>query len=377
MDFTLSEERRMLADTAERFLRDRYDIATRHRAAAAPEGFDRALWAEMAGLGLIGALVPPEAGGFGGAGEDVALVFEQIGRGLVVEPFLASGVLGLWPLVRAGDTGLVEQVIAGETIAALAHGEPDGRYGLAEVAARAQGTQDAGGWRITGNKAVVLNGDAAGILVVSARVSGAPGDEDGIGLFLVEAAAPGVTRRGYGTVDGGRAAEIAFDNAPARPLGAPGAAFALIEETIGRGVLALAAEAIGLMEVCKDTTLDYLKTRKQFGKPLGAFQALQHRMVEMVLELEQARSAVMLAAGTHQADRLTRERNVAAAKHLTGRVGRRVAEEAIQLHGGIAMTWEYPMSHYAKRLVMLDHLLGDTDHHLDRFIRLGREGGAA
>ncbi|MBK0400263.1 acyl-CoA dehydrogenase family protein [Limibaculum sp. M0105] len=373
MDFTLSEERRMLVETAQRFLRDRYDMPTRHKAAAAPDGFDRALWADMAELGLIGALVPPEAGGFGGAGEDVALVFEQVGRGLVVEPFLASGVLGLWPLVRAGETALVEQVMAGETIAAFAHGEPDGRYGLAEVSTRAA---EGDGWRITGAKAVVLNGDAADVLIVSARVSGDADAEDGLGLFLVEAAGPGVTRRGYGTVDGARAAEIVFDEAPARPLGEPGRGFALIEETMGRGVLALAAEAVGLMEVCKDTTLDYLRTRKQFGRPLGAFQALQHRMVEMVLEIEQARSAVMLAAGTFEADRLTRERNLAAAKHLTGRVGRMVAEEAIQLHGGIAMTWEYPLPHYAKRLVMLDHLLGDTDHHLERFIRLGREDAA-
>ncbi|MCL5775945.1 acyl-CoA dehydrogenase [Limibaculum sp. FT325] len=374
MDFTLSEERRMLADTAARFLADRYDIATRHRAAAAPEGFDRKLWAEMADLGLIGALVPPEAGGFGGAGEDVALVFEHLGRALVVEPFLASGILGLWPLVRAGESDLVEAVIAGRTLVALAHGEPESRYAVHEVATRAN---EGDGWRLTGRKSVVINGDSADLLVVSARVSGDLDAPEGLALFLVDPAAPGVTRRGYGTVEGGRAAEITLDSAPARPLGEPGQAFALIEEAIGRGTLALAAEAVGLMEVCKDTTLDYLKTRKQFGKPLGAFQALQHRMVEMVLEIEQARSAVMLAAGTHQADRLTRERNVAAAKHLTGRVGRRVAEEAIQLHGGIAMTWEYPMSHYAKRLVMLDHLLGDTDHHLDRFIRLGREGGAA
>lgn len=375
MDFTLSEERRMLAETVGRFLRDRYDIATRHRAAAEPHGFDRTLWVEMADLGLIGALVPPEAGGFGGAGEDVALVFEHLGRGLVVEPFLASGVLGLWPLVRAGETALVEAVIAGKTLAALAHGEPDARYGLAEVATRA--SQAGRGWRVCGTKSVVVNGDAADWLVVSARVEGMVGEETGLGLFLVDAAAPGVARRGYGTVEGGHAAEVTLEGAPARPLGTPGAALPLIEETIGRGVLALAAEGVGVMEVCKDTTLDYLKTRKQFGRPLGAFQALQHRMVDMVLEIEQARSAMMLAAGTWEGNRLTRERNLAAAKHLTGRVGRMVAEEAIQLHGGIAMTWEYSLSHYAKRLVMIDHLLGDTDHHLERFIRLGREAEAA
>jgi alkylation response protein AidB-like acyl-CoA dehydrogenase len=374
MDFTLSEERRMLADTAERFLRERYDIAVRHGAAAEPEGFDRMLWAEMAELGLIGALVPPEAGGFGGAGEDVALVFEHLGRGLVVEPFLASGILGLWPLIRAGEAKIVEAVVAGDTLVALAHGEPETRYALSEVATTAE---DWDGWRIRGAKSVVLNGDSADLLVVSARVSGEVADETGIGLFVVEAGAPGVTRRAYGTVEGGQAAEIAFEDAPARPIGASGEAFGVIEETLARASLALAAEAVGIMEVCKETTLDYLKTRRQFGRPLGAFQALSHRMVEMVLEIEQARSAVMLAAGTFEADRLTRERHVSAAKHLTGRVGQMVAEETIQLHGGIAMTWEYAVSHYAKRLVMIDHLLGDADHHLDRFIRLGREAEGA
>lgn len=369
MDFTLSEERRMLAETAERFLRDRYDIAARHKASAEAEGFDRALWAEMAELGLIGALVPPETGGFGGAGEDVALVFEHLGRGLVVEPFLASGILGLWPLIRTGETELVEQVIAGETLVALAHDEPESRYALAEVSTRAE---EGDGWRISGQKSVVLNGDRADLLVVTARVSGECAEEDGLGLFLVEGNADGVTRRAYGTVEGGQAAEIGFETAPARPIGTPGEAFPLIEETVARGVLALAAEAVGIMEVCKDTTLDYLRTRKQFGRPLGAFQALSHRMVEMVLEIEQARSAVMLAAGTFEEDRMTRERHVAAAKHLTGRVGQMVAEESIQLHGGIAMTWEYPLSHYAKRLVMIDHLLGDADHHLERFIAVSR-----
>ncbi|MEO0821424.1 MAG: acyl-CoA dehydrogenase [Pseudomonadota bacterium] len=375
MHFTLSDERRMLGETAGRFLRERYEMELRHAAAAEPDGFSRTLWAEMAELGLIGALIPPEAGGFGGAGEDIALVFEHLGRGLVVEPFLASGILGAWPLVRAGETALLEQAIAGETLLAFAHGEPEGRYDLAEVSCRADGAD--ADWRLSGRKAVVANGDSADWIVVSARTAGEPGERAGLGLFLVAADAPGLDRRGYGTVEGGRAAELTLAETPARPLGPVGEAYPLIEETVGRGILALAAEAIGLMEVCREMTLDYLKTRQQFGRPLGQFQALQHRMVEMTLEIEQARSAVMLAAGTLEADRSTRERNLAAAKHLTGRVGRLVAEEAIQLHGGIAMTWDYALPHYAKRLVMTDHLLGDTDHHLERFIALGREAGAA
>ena len=205
-------------------------------------------------------------------------------------------MLGAWPLVAAGEEALLEEVIAGGTLIAFAHGEPGGRYGLADVSATARAEGD--GWRIDGRKAVVLNGDSADWLVVSARVSGAARDEAGLGLFLVDATAEGVTRRGYGTVEGGQAAEITLEAVPARALGTPGEAFPLIEETVGRGVLALSAEALGLMEVCKETTLDYLKTRTQFGRPIGQFQVLQHRMVEMVLEIEQARSAVMLASGS-------------------------------------------------------------------------------
>ncbi len=370
MHFTLSEERRILADTAARFIRERYPLARRHANAKREEGFDPKSWAEFAELGLIGALLPPEVGGYGGRGEDIALIFEALGQGLVVEPFLATGVLAATPLFLAGSPSqkaLLGEVIAGRLLLALAHGEPESRYGIAEV--RTTAVQDKGIWRLSGQKAVVLNGDTAQRLVVSARVDGEVDSEDGLGLFLVDADSEGMTHRGYGTVEGGRAAEITFRQMPGEAVGQPGKAFPLLEVTIGRGVLALAAEALGIMEVCKATSLDYLKTREQFGRPLGAFQALQHRMVDLLLEIEQVRSAIMLAAGTLQAERTTREKNLSAAKNLVGRVGRLVAEESIQLHGGIAMTWEYPVAHYAKRLIMIDHLLGDSDYHLERFMR--------
>ncbi|MEM9764174.1 MAG: acyl-CoA dehydrogenase [Pseudomonadota bacterium] len=379
MDFELSEERRMLADTATRWLREQYPIERRMKAAEAPEGFERAAWNEMAELGLAGALIPPEAGGFGGTGEDLMVVFDALGRALVVEPFLASTVLGAWPLFRAGETALLEAAAAGETLLALAHGEPGARYRAARVVTRAE--ENADGWQLTGHKAVVLNGDVAAHLVVSARVTGAVEEEEGIALFLVDADAAGLERRAYGMVEGGRAAEVTLEATPARLLIGPGEGFAILEETLARGALALSAEAIGLMDVCKDMTLDYLKGRTQFGRPIGTFQALQHRMVDLWLEVEQARSAVMYAAAMLDGPRESRERAVAAAKHLAGRVGRLVAEESIQLHGGIAMTWEYALPHFAKRLVMIDHMLGDTDHHARRFMAFGgalagNEGGA-
>lgn len=368
MDFTLSEERRMLADTAERFLRDRYSLDVRHENVTRDKGYDDALWQEMCELGLVGATLPPEVGGFGGTGEDIALVFEQLGRALVVEPFLASAVLGVMPLIRVGSEdqkALIEKLSEGELTLAFAHGEPGGRYSLSHVATRA--TQTADGWKLDGAKAVVLNGDSADWLVVSARISGDVAETDGLGLFLVEGTALGLSRRAYGTVEGGRAAEIGLDSVIAQPIGTPGESFPVIEESIARGCLALAAEAVGIMDVAKDITLEYLKTRKQFGRAIGSFQALQHRMADMIVEIEQARASVMLASAHLEGDRTEREKFVSAAKNLTGRVGRLVAEDCIQMHGGIAMTWEYSLPHYAKRLVMIDHLLGDTAYHLTRF----------
>ncbi len=380
MQFDLSEERQMLADTASRFISDRYGIDVRHKNAALDNGFNRDTWGEFADLGLIGALLPAEVGGYGGTGEDIAVVFERLGNGLVVEPFLASGVLGAHPLVAAGtdpQKALLEDVIAGKLLLALAHGEPDSRYETARVSTRAERAGD--GWRLNGAKAVVINGDSADKLVISARTAGHVDSADGITLFLVDAGASGLTRRGYGTVDGGRAAEITLDgvSVPANAIiGKLGEGFAIIEATLARGITALAAEAFGAMEVARNLTLDYLKTRRQFGRAIGDFQALQHRMVDVTLEIEQARSAVLLAVATLEADRRTREMNVSAAKNLIGRVARLVAEETIQLHGGIAMTWEYALGHYAKRLTMIDHQLGDTDYHLARYIALSNQAAA-
>ena len=371
MDFNLSNERQMLKDTAERFIRERYPLATRHEAVGRDIGFSRQMWAEFAELGLIGALLPPEAGGLGGTGEDIALVFEALGRGLVVEPFLATGVLGIWPLIEAGDTETPAQVIEGRRLLAFAHGESGGRYGPSHVRTRA--VQGGDGWQVTGAKAVVLNGCAADRLIVSARVSGEVADEAGLALFGIDPHAEGVALRSYSTIDEGTAAEIALGDVAATPIGTPGEAYPVIERTLGRGVLALSAEALGAMEVARDLTLDYLRTRVQFGQPIGANQALQHRMVDLMLEIEQLRSAVMLAASSLGAARPARERALSAAKHLAGRVGRLVAEEAIQMHGGIGMTWEAAVAHYAKRIVMIDHLLGDTDHHLERFIRFSED----
>lgn len=376
MNFEHSEDRRMLADTLDRFVAEQYGFETRNAIAYGDVGMAPALWGQFAELGAIGALFPEAEGGFGGAGFDVAVVFESLGRGLVVEPFLGALMAGR-ALAAAGTDAQKERIaglIDGSVIAALAHEEPGSHYEPSRVATRAERTP--GGWSLSGAKAVVVQGEHAQLLLVSARTAGEVDSEDGISLFLVPADAPGVTRRGMGRIDGGRVAEVALDQVqlPAEALlGAEGRGLATLELAQGWGLLALCAEALGAMEVAKRDTLEYLQTRKQFGVVIGSFQALQHRMADLLLEIEQSRSAVINAAAAMDADRVTRERALSAAKFTIGRIGALVAEESIQMHGGIGMTWELPLSHYAKRLVMIDHELGDEDHHLARFMALGRE----
>lgn len=370
MDFRLNDDRRMLADTLERFLRDNYPLEKRHEIVASGEGHSADMWAKFAELGVIGALFGEEAGGFGGAGDDIMVVFEALGRALVVEPFLPTLLAGSLIAELGSDEqkAVLEEIISGTKILAFAHGEPESRYELERVGAVAR--MEDSGWSLTGNKSVVLAGAQADLLVVSARSSGEEDDPDGISLFFVDPKAQGVSVRGYATVDGYPAAEISFDNTAAQLLGEEGKAFPAIEKAVAKAIIAVCAECLGAMEVAKDQTVEYMHTRKQFGVIIGKFQALQHRMADVLIEIEQMRSAVVNAAGNLEEDRKRREWFVSAAKNLAGRAGRQVAEEAIQIHGGMGMTWEYPVGHYAKRITMIDHLFGDTDHHLERFIEL-------
>jgi alkylation response protein AidB-like acyl-CoA dehydrogenase len=382
MDFQHTEDRRMLADTLNRFIAEQYAFPVRDRIAQSAEGFDRTMWRRFAELGAVGALFSEADGGFGGAGFDIAVVFECLGRGLVVEPFLGALLAGRALALAGGDAhrARLAALIDGSASAAFAHDEPGSHYELTTVRTRAERSGD--GWVLTGAKGVVDQAAQAAFLVVSARVSGRDDDAAGIGLFVVPADAPGVSLRDYRKIDGGRAAEVRFErvalpaDAVLRVPGSDGddeAGAALLERVLGYGLLALSAEALGAMDVAKEATLDYLRTRKQFGLPIGSFQALQHRMADLLLEVEQARSAVINAAAQLDARRAVRERALAAAKYSVGRIGTLVAEESIQLHGGIGMTWELPLSHYAKRLVMIDHQLGDEDHHLARYIALSKQ----
>lgn len=375
MNFELTQERRMLQDSLRRFLTDKYTTTVRNQILEGKAGLSAAIWSDLAALGVISALFSEDKGGLGGTGFDITTVFEELGRAGVVEPFLDTAILGAGLIADLGTdkhSEILEDVMAGSVHLAFAHGEPASRYDLNRVATIAQNRGDH--FVLNGRKAVVVNAEAAGFLVVSARTSGDVDDPRGISLFVVPANADGLDLTGYPLISGGRAAEAILDGvvvAQDALLGTEGKAFDAIEKRVAVANVALVAEALGAMETAARLTLDYLGTRTQFGRPIGSFQVLAHRMADVFIELEQARSAVILAAGHLETDRFARERHVSAAKHLIGRVGKLVAEEAIQMHGGIAMTQEYELAHIAKRIVMIDHRLGDTDHHLERFIALG------
>lgn len=372
MDFSHSDDRRMLGDTLQRFVAENCGPFVRAKAAKTAPGYDPALWARFAELGVIGALFTADQGGFGGGGFDLMVVFEQLGHGLVAEPFLSALMAGR-ALAAAGRADVVEAIIGGTSVIAFAHEEAEAGYDQHYVTTRAR--RDGDEWIVDGTKAVIRDAEGASALLVSVRTSGAVDEADGISLFLVPAGAEGLSVRGYPCVDGGRAAKLSFDRIrlPANALvGSEGKGAALIAEANAAGLVALCAEALGAMDVVRDMTLDYLRTRVQFGEPIGRNQALQHRMASLLIEIEQARSAVINAAAAMDGPLEGRERTLSGSKYTIGATGILVAEEAIQLHGGIGMTWELAMTHFAKRLVMINHQLGDEDHHLARFAALGR-----
>lgn len=375
MDFDLSEEQRLLRDSVQRLIADRYDFEERKRHAAEPEGWSRAMWRQYAELGLLGVPFAEGEGGFGGGPIEMMIVSEAFGRGLVLEPYLATVVLAGGALRHAGNAGLraelAPRIAAGELLLALAHAERQSRYDLADVGTSAK--QEGGSWVLNGAKTLVLHGDAADKLVVSARVAGGRRDREGIGLFLVDAGAPGVSRRGYPTQDRMRAAEITLDGARAEAvLGTPGDALPAIERTVDEAIASLCAEAVGCMEATHELTVEYLKTRRQFGRAIGEFQALQHRAADMYMALEQARSmAIYAAMMVADPDASERSRAMSAAKVQIGRSARHIGQEAVQLHGGVGVTMEYKVGHYFKRMTMIDVLFGNADLHLARLAQAG------
>ncbi|XUU61782.1 acyl-CoA dehydrogenase family protein [Erythrobacter sp. HA6-11] len=361
MDFSIGEDRQMLVDTLSRYLADKFPWDVREKALASDEGFDRDVWAGLAELGVLGALFGEEVGGFGGSAFDAGVVLAEVGRGLALGPFLGTLMAGK-VLEAAGDEDTLASVIGGEAILTFADNpavQADGSPAPAMQAAKAGDD-----WLLTGSKGVVEYLGIADLVVVTAKVA------EGEAAFLLDAKTGGVEVRDYSLVDGGAAGELVLESAEAKRLDR--VSEDAIDKARAFGVVGTCWEAVAVMDVLKDTTLDYLRTRKQFGIPIGKFQALQHRMATVALEIEQARSAAINAAARFDEDATTRDRFGAAAKYTCGNVGRLTAEEAIQMHGGIGMTWELPLSHFAKRLTMLGQVLGDEDEHLARYIALSQ-----
>jgi pimeloyl-CoA dehydrogenase small subunit len=375
MDFDLTEEQRLLKDSVDRLIADQYAFEQRKKYMAEPAGWSQAIWSQYAEIGLLGLPFEEKLGGFGGGAVETMIVMEAFGRGLVLEPYFATVILGGGLLRRAGNdalrAALVPQIIAGKLKLAFAHIERQSRYDIADVGTSVH--KDGDCYVLDGAKSVVLHGDCADKLLVTARTSGGRRDRNGVGLFLVDADAAGVAHRGYPTQDGLRAAEVTLSNVRIGADAVLGTdVLPAVEHVVDEAIAALCAEAVGCMQAMHETTLEYLKTRQQFGRPIGSFQVLQHRSVDMLVALEQARSMAMFSAVMAGEDDPTeRRRAIAAAKVQIGRSGRHVGQEAIQLHGGIGMTMEYKVGHYFKRMTMIDMLFGDADAHLETLAKLG------
>jgi alkylation response protein AidB-like acyl-CoA dehydrogenase len=364
MDFNFKEEQLQFADALKRWIARDYSFEARRAIVRSQAGVSDAAWATLTELGMTALPVPEEQGGFNGSAVDMFVVMQELGRGLVVEPYFATVLGAEFLKLGGGHAGVLERVATGELKLACALGERQSRHDMANIETTA--TPEGGGYLINGEKKVVVHGGQAGALIVSAR---AP---EGITLFLVPRDAPGVTCTDYRTLDGQRAADLRFDAVQvpaAAAVGRPGAGWDVLDAALDYGAGLLCAEALGAMEALFAATLEYLKTRQQFGVPIGKFQALQHRMADMYIHLEQARSMALLAAvRLGSADAGERRRAVSAAKYRVGQAARFVGQQAVQLHGGMGVTDELPAAHYFKRLSFIELTLGDADHHLARFI---------
>jgi pimeloyl-CoA dehydrogenase small subunit len=370
MDFTLTDEQRLLKDSVDRLMVERYSFDQRKNYIKEPGGWSVSLWSQYTELGLLGLPFAEQYGGFGGGAVEIMLVMEAFGRGLILEPFVASVVLGGTALRLGGSeqqkSRVLPSIADGSMKLAFAHGERQARYDITDVMTTAR--KDGSGWVLDGAKSVVTHGDCADALVVSARTSGERDDANGITLFLVDAGASGVARRGYAVRDGQRAAEVSLSGVHVdgdAVLGEVGNGLPLIERVIEAGIAATAAECVGCMEAMHSMTLEYSRTREQFGRTIGSNQVVQHRLADMLMSLEQGRSMAMLAAMmVDEPDAAERAHNIAMAKVGVGQAGRFVSQNAVQLHGGIGMTEELAVGHYFRRCMVIERLFGDTAHYL-------------
>lgn len=371
MDLSFSDEQNMLRDSADRFVLENCGAENLRTTRDTEDGFSRDYWNQFAELGWLALPFSEEQGGLGGTPVDTMVLMESFGKGLVLEPFFATVILAGGVLRQLGECPLIEPLVEGGLLMSVAYAEPQSRYDLFDVATTAEKSGDV--YTLNGHKAVVIHGEAADKLIVSARTSGDTRDEVGISLFLIDGDAEGVERRGYPTVDGSRAAEVILNNVQVGAdalIGEEGNGLAILEKAVDEAIAALCAEAVGAMKVLVDTTVEYCKTREQFGQPISQFQVLRHRMADMMMEYEQAKSLALVAAlKVHSDDPVEARKAVSGAKVQIGKSGKFVGQQAVQLHGGMGMTDELSVGHYFKRLTMIDVLLGNMDHHLKRFAK--------
>ncbi len=372
MDFSFTDEQSMLRDTVASYLADHYDFDTRRTAIKSASGWRPEVWKAFAEeLGILGAAFPEELGGLGGGPTDNMVVMEEFGKALVVEPYLGTVVIGGGFLKHAAPAGaeeIIGKIIAGEVTIAFAYAEPQGRYNLANLVTTAR--KDGSGYVLNGHKAVVIGAPWATHLIVTARTGGGQRDAGGVSVFLVDKTAGGVVTRDYPTVDGRRASEVFFENVsvPAEALiGQEGGGLPLVEQVVDEAIAATCAEACGVLRRLHEGTLEYTKQRKQFGQPIASFQVLQHRMVDMFIQLEQAISMTYMAHIKLGEPAAERAKSLSAAKVQIGRACKFVGQNAIQLHGGMGMTDEMAIGHYFKRATLIEGEFGSVDHHLRRY----------
>jgi pimeloyl-CoA dehydrogenase small subunit len=374
MDFSFTEEQTLLRNSVSKFLADNYAFETFKKISRAEPGWSPSIWKQFAELGLLAAPLPEEHGGLGGGAVDTMIVMEEFGRALVLEPLVQTVVVGGGFLGRGSEAQKSEwlpKIAGGETVIAFAFAEPQGRFNFADLATTAK--RRGANYILNGQKAVVLGGPWADTLIVTARTAGGQRDAKGVSVFLVDKKSKGVTTRDYPTVDGLRASEITFENvevAAASLVGAADSGLALIEQVTDEAIAAHSAEAVGAMKVLLDATVEYSKTRKQFGVPIGKFQVLQHRMVDMFMHAEQSASITLMVTLKLGDSETERKKAASAAKVQIGKAGRFIGQQAVQIHGGMGMTDELSVGHYFKRLTMLDTLYGNVDHHLKRYAAL-------
>jgi pimeloyl-CoA dehydrogenase small subunit len=374
MDFDFSDDQKLLKESVGKLIASRYgDFEKRKGYQTHANGFDPAVWAEYAEAGILSLPFPEEQGGFGGGPVETMIVMEEMGTALAVEPYLACVVLAGAVLKYGKAEDKIPEIATGEAIVALANIERSSRYDLNDVSLPAK--LDGAEYVLEGEKSVVLGGGAADYFIVATRTSGNRRDADGITLLLVDAKSPGISRRGYPTQDGQHAAEVSFGSVRvpvANVIGEVGKGLPILARAVDEAIAGLCAEAVGAMDALVKMTVEYLKTRKQFGVAIGSFQALQHRSVDMLVMLEQARSmAIYAALSVDDADAVARGNAISAAKVQIGRSAKFIGQQAIQLHGGIGVTMEYKAGHYFKRLTMIEQMFGDSDYHMRRLAASG------